>query len=119
MSELSGVPAEPRRRGGDERDDSKRLQASEIEERRVGGSGRSNESEHHRSSSNKPATAETKTKTPRPPRLPAALVLTLRVALTLAVLAVPAIFLQHSGRRRDPLVAALVTLECVSSSRRR
>ena len=49
---------------------------------------------------------------PRP--LPAALVLTLRVALSLAALAVPAIFLQNSGRRRDPIVSAVVTLECVS-----
>ena len=125
MSELLGDPTEPRRRGGDEKDGSKRLQAAEIEERRAGGgggsgnSGRSDENEHHRSLSNEPKTEKASPRPPPRPPLPAALVLALRVALTLAVLAVPAIFLQNSDRRRDPLVAALVTLECVSSRRRR
>lgn len=68
------------------------------------------EIEHHRSI--KPSETPTPTKkTPLPP----ALVLTLRVAATLAVLAVPAIFLQNSERRKESIIAAVVTVECVSS----
>jgi len=96
------------------------MQAAETDRRpdRTGGGSGALEAEHRHRPTFKPAPAPAPAprRGPRPPRnsrLPPALVLSLRVALTLAALAVPAIFLQNSDRRSDPLVAAVVTLECV------
>ena len=118
MSELLGAPPLPRaesQRRGDESSSSGgggwQLQAAETERRQPEDSALG--VDEHRPSSTKPAPAEPRKQKPRA-ALPPALVLSLRVALTLSALAVPAIFLQNSGRRSDPFVAAVVTLECVS-----
>jgi len=113
MSENSLPRAESRRRDDEGSGSSSRRRQLEAAEKTAREPNK--KADEHRSVVDiKPVAAPTSPRKP-PCLLPPALVLALRVALTLAVLAVPAIFLQNSDRRNDPLVAAVVTLECVSS----
>ena len=122
MSEQLKVPlprAESRRRGDEASNIGRQqLEAAETERCQPNNAGSPLKAEHRSVVIIKPSAPKKKKTQPRKMKktLPPALVLALRVALTLAVLAVPAIFLQNSDRRRDPLVAAAVTLQCVSRS---